>query len=77
MIRQGVGMKMVHVCLSLKECPKSGSCGVFKMARYVFLLGSLLLMSGCLWPVHEQTRMTVNELSIRPFDLLPESAKEL
>lgn len=47
------------------------------MLKRALVMTSLLLMSGCLWPVHEQTRMAVNDLAVHPFDLLPESAAAL
>ncbi len=41
------------------------------MLRRSLLLIGLLFAGGCLWPVREQTRLTVAELALRPLDVLP------
>jgi cobalt-zinc-cadmium efflux system outer membrane protein len=44
--------------------------------RRLLLLSGLLLASGCLWPVREQTDHLVYDLAAHPFDLAPDPPPE-
>jgi cobalt-zinc-cadmium efflux system outer membrane protein len=46
-------------------------------SRRLLLFSGALLMSGCLWPVHEKTDLAVAELVARPVDLAPETAPRM
>jgi cobalt-zinc-cadmium efflux system outer membrane protein len=43
------------------------------LVKRMLVLAGLLLMGGCLWPVHERTQMSINDLATHPFDVLPDS----
>jgi cobalt-zinc-cadmium efflux system outer membrane protein len=42
----------------------------------LLLLGSLLLLGGCLWPVREKTDQTIREMASHPFDVAPSAMLE-